>query len=235
MSTHPRRSDRDYANGGVVDHRTPLAERWSGWYVTGRRVPAEHMGNVELIQPVPRKGPPPVLSSVKEQFDTSGYLRDTSDIVALMMLEHQTHATNLITRLNWEARLGAPARVREAVDELVDYFLFVDEAPLPEPIEGTSGFAEAFAGRGPRDTRGRSLRDLELERRLMRYPLSYLIYSPMFEALPESVAAAVATRIEAVLAGRETDRKYAHLTTEDRRAIREILQDTKPGFLRRPQ
>jgi hypothetical protein len=234
MSTHPRRSDRDYANGGVVDHRTPLAERWSGWYVTGRRVPREHMGNVELIQPTPRTGPPPPLESVGGQFDTTGYLRDTSDIVALMVLEHQTHATNLITRLNWEARLGDPARVGEAVGELVDYFLFVDEAPIAERIEGTSGFTDVFAARGPRDARGRSLRDLKLEGRLMRHPLSYLIYSPMFDALPEAVLAAVSARLSAVLQGRDTHRKYAHLSIEDRQTILEIVRDTKPGFLGRP-
>jgi hypothetical protein len=227
MSTHPRRSDRDYANGGVIDGRSPLEERWSGWYVTGARVPAEHMGNVELIQPVPRQGPPPKLASVKDQFDTAGYLRETSDIVALMVLEHQTHATNLITRLNWEARLADPARVKEAADDLVDYLLFVDEAPIRSPIEGNSGFAGVFQARGPRDAKGRSLRDLKLDGRLMKYPLSYMIYTPMFDALPDAVRASVYAGIMAVLTGRDTRPKFAHVTPADRDAVLEILRETK--------
>jgi len=77
---------------------------------------------------------------VAGEFDTTGYLATTSDIVALMVLEHQAHATNLMTRLNWEARLGDQARVGEAASALADYLLFVDEAPLTARIEGTSGF-----------------------------------------------------------------------------------------------
>jgi hypothetical protein len=230
LTTHPRKSDRDYANGGVVDHRTDLSERWSGWYVSGARVPARHMGNVELIQPTPRIGPPPRLASVRDQFDTTGYLRDTSDIVALMVLEHQTHATNLITRLNWEARLGDPMRVREAVDDLVDYFLFVDEAAIAELIEGNSGFADVFSARGPRDSQGRSLRDLRLDGRMMRYPLSYMIYTPMFDALPADVRHAVYERLGAVLAGKDTRPRFKHLGTADRQAVLEILRDTKAGL-----
>src|SRR5690606_6140544 len=142
---------------------TPIAERWGGWFVTGARVPERHQGNVPLIQPTPRTGPPPVFTSLEGEFDPAGYLSLTSDVAALMVLEHQAHATNLITRLNWEARAGTPDRVDEAVGELVDYLLFVDEAPIEGRIEGASAFAKAFAARGPRDSRGRSLRDLRLD------------------------------------------------------------------------
>ena len=61
------------------------------------------------------------------------------------------------------------------VSELVDYLLFVDERPLPGPVDGTSPFARVFAAGGPRDAHGRSLRQLDLHTRLMRYPCSYLI------------------------------------------------------------
>jgi hypothetical protein len=188
------------------------------------------MGNVELLQPVPRQGPPPALTSVADQFDTTGYLRDTSDIVSLMVLEHQTHATNLLTRLNWEARAGTPDRVEEAVNELVDYLLFVDEAPIPAPIEGTSGFAAVFAARGPKDRYGRSLRELKLDGRLMRYPLSYMIYTPMFDALPPAARDRVGERLAAVLLGRDSAARYAHLAAADRQAILEILRETKPDL-----
>ena len=102
------------------------------------------------------------------------YLTPHSDIVALLVLEHQLHAMNLMTRAAWEHRLaerppaatGAPAtrppsppapRVQEAVDELADYLLFVDEVPLGM-VKGNAGFAEWFAAQGPKDAAGRSLR-----------------------------------------------------------------------------
>ena len=159
LTTLPRRSDRDYANGSSVDHRTPLGERWGGWYVTGERVPRS-MANLELIQPaMSESGPAPVAAkpSLANAFDLTGYLTPHSDIVALMVLEHQVHATNLITRAGWEFRLArtdAPAtaaaspRVREAVDDLVDYFLFVDEAPLQDARQGVVGIRGEVFGAG---------------------------------------------------------------------------------------
>ncbi len=230
-TTLPRKAPGEFLNGGPVDHRRPMSERWSGWFVTGTRVPSTHMGNRPLIQPTPPEGPAPRLATVEGQFDTSGYLRSTSDIVALMLLEHQTQASNLITWAGWEARLGDPARTRAAAEALADYLLFVGEAPLTEPIAGHTPFAEAFTSRGPRDTRGRSLRDLKLDGHLMRYPLSYMIYTPMFDQLPDAAARVVKARLRAVLAGEDLSQKYAHVTVPDRRAIREILADTKPGLV----
>jgi len=230
QTVFPRQNDLEYANGGFVDHRLPIDERWGGWFVTGTQVPARHMGNQPLMQPTPRKGPVQKLATVQGEFDTARYLAHTSDIAALLVFDHQVHATNLMTRLNWEARAGTPDRVDEAVNELVDYLLFVDEAPIPGRVEGSPGFSEAFAAMGPRDSKGRSLRDLRLEGRTMAYPLSYMIYTPMFDALPATARDAVAARLRAVLAGRDTRPKYAHLTPALRTAIVEILRETKPGL-----
>ncbi len=77
-------------------------------------------------------------------------------------------------------------RLQEAADDLVDYLLFVYEAPIPDKIRGSSGFAETFAALGPSDSKGRSLRQFDLDQRLMRYPCSYMIYSDAFDALPDS-------------------------------------------------
>jgi hypothetical protein len=226
----PRRSTDDYANGGIVDHRVPLDERWGGWYVTGTRVPRS-MGNQLLVQPrMPVDGPvaAPTKDTVLEgKFDRRGYPTMFSDVVALMVLEHQVHAANLITRAGWEHRIGSP-QVTAAVNELVDYLLFVDEAPLPHAIKGTSGFAEMFSQLGPRDSKGRSLRELDLTTRLMRYPLSYMIYSPGFAGLPREVKGMVRRRLETVLSGKETQQRYAHLDGQTRRAISEILTATLP-------
>ena len=237
LSTMPRKSDRDYANGFFVDHFRPIHERWGGWYVTGTRVPARHMGNLPLIMAQPIDMPPPARVSLEGQFDLTGYLTPYSDIVALMVLDHQAHFTNLVTRATWEARLlgrqslgdggGQEMRIAEAAQTLADYLLFVDEAPITGgPIVGSSGFAEQFAAHGKKDGKGRSLRELDLKTRLQKYPLSYMIYSPQFQALPEAPKNLVMGRINDVLSGKITGAKYAHLTPEIRAAIREILQAT---------
>ena len=226
LSTMPRKSDRDYANGFTVDHYRPIDQRWGGWYVTGRRVPARHMGNLPLFLAKPPDAAPARVS-LEGQFDLSGYLTPFSDIVALMVLEHQLHFSNLVTRAAWEARVGDPMRVSEAAEMLADYLLFVDEAPIEDgPIIGSAGFAEAFVARGRKDGKGRSLRDLDLQTRLLKYPLSYMLYSPQFQALPEAPRNLVMARIDQVLTGAIGGPKYAHLTPELRAAIREILQAT---------
>jgi hypothetical protein len=161
------------------------------------------------------------------RFDPSGYVSTHSDLVALLVLEHQARMMNLITRLGWEARLGKDAErpLEQSAAELVDYLLFVDEAPLPGPISGTSSFAADFAERGPRDAQGRSLRDL-----LMKYRCSYLIYSEAFDALPPTAKALVYRRMWEVLSGEDADPRYAALSAVERRAIIEILRDTKDGL-----
>jgi len=226
LTTFPRKSERDYANGGSVDHYKPIEERWGGWYVTGRKVPRRHMGNLPLIVAKPMTAAPPARVSLEGQFDLSGYLTPYSDIVALMVLEHQAHLSNLITRATWEARLGEEMRIAEAAQTLADYLLFVDEAPLASPIEGSSGFAEKFVALGPRDSRGRSLRDLDLKTRLQKYPLSYMIYSPAFKGLPPAPRNLVMGHIERVLSGAIMADKYRHLTPDVRAAIQQILKET---------
>jgi len=227
LTTFPRKSEMDYANGGFVDHFKPIEERWGGWYVTGKKVPPRHMGNYPLILPKGITSPPPARVSLEGQFDLDGYLTPYSDIVALIVLEHQAHFANLVTRATWETRLGETMRIAEAAEALADYMLFVDEAKIPGGgIEGSSGFAERFTAQGPKDARGRSLRELDLKTRLQKYPLSYMIYSPAFQGMPDAPKNLVMGKIERVLSGETSDPKYAHLTPEIRTAIREILQST---------
>ena len=114
--------------------------------------------------------------------------------------------------------------------ELVDSLLFIDEVPLPVKVQGSSGFAEVFSAQGPRDTKGRSLRDLDLSRRLLKYPCSYLIYSPAFDALPARAKTAVYERLWTVLSGKDPDAAYKKLSPADRQAIIEILRETKAGL-----
>lgn len=235
-----------------TDHRSPLPERWGGWYVTGKHGETGHMGNA-LVRD---KGHPQKLddtavlnvADLRAKFDTRPYLTPHSDIVALMTLEHQTRMTNLITRVSYETRMALdvqarfnrayhqPAgemsestrhRIDSAVDELVQYMMFTNEARLEAPIQGTSGFAQAFQKAGQRDGKGRSLRDFDLEKRMFRYPLSYMIYSEAFDRMPEAAHSRIYHRILNVLTGQEKSNRYASLTLADRQAILEILADTK--------
>ena len=243
LSVAPLSSDPTaYATGFVSDHRSPLTERWGGWYVTGQVGTVAHMGNIEVTDvddPDATLGSvPPQMGSLVGAFDLDGFPSEHSDVAALMVLEHQAGMTNLITRVGWEARRvefressspgdGGPDLVTDAALQLVDYMLFVDEPPLPTKITGSSGFAEYFSAREPRDSRGRSLRELDLERRLFRYRCSYMIYTDAFDALPVLAKDAVYARLWSVLSGQEPDEVYASLSRDDRQAIVEILRDTK--------
>ena len=239
----------------VVDYRTPFEQRWGGWYVSGKHGADRHMGNAVVRD---RAKPEQLetegtqnLTSLDGRFDTSAYLSPHSDIVALMTLEHQTHMTNLLTRVGWEARMalhyqagvnkatgeapgymGASAnrRIDSAVEEMLEYMLFLHEPLIKDRIEGVSGFAATFPQRSPRDKQGRSLRDFDLQRRLFKYPLSYMIYSEQFDALPPIVQERFYRRLHAVLTGEDKSMTFASLRDDDRRAILAILRDTKSSL-----
>jgi hypothetical protein len=238
QSVYPLPDENSYVNGFTTIHGSPLEQRWGGWWVTGDHGGARHMGNVPVMPA--EKGssklanPTRPLASLERLIDLKGYPTPYSDVVALLVLAHQTNMTNLITRTGWEARLAAAspsrdaaARVTEAARDLVDYMLFVDEAPLVGPVKGASGFSEYFAAKAPRDAQGRSLRDFDLRRRLFRYPCSYMIYTPAFDAMPPAARDAVYMRLWDVLSGRETQAPYRRLTLQDRQAIVSILRETK--------
>lgn len=187
-SVHPVSQTRsEHGNAFMTDHRSPLSGRWGGWYVTGTTGSQTHLGNnTNLVDPVrsggPSSEPTQNLTSLETMLDTSKYLEPTSDIVALMTLEHQTGFIDRAAALNVT---GSDA----ALNDLVSYMTYGDEVALPGPVAGDSGFAAEFAARGPRDSQGRSLRDFDLKTRLFRYPLSYMIYSGAFDALKPQIKA----------------------------------------------
>lgn len=237
----------------TTDHRSPFEERWGGWYVTGTHGSMRHMGNECVANPkdsasLDRESGANV-EELSSRIRTEPYRTEHSDLVALMVLEHQSLVHNLITLANYETRLAEhydsvmnaaldrPAdhrsdsterRIAAVVDKLVDGLLMVDEFRFDQPIAGTSGYSEVFARQGKRDSQGRSLRDLDLRTRLFRYPCSYLIDTPHFDSLPDTVRKATIRRLWEVLTAPTADPRYAHLTDEDRKAIVEILNETKP-------
>jgi len=230
-----------YANGFSTVQGSPLDQRWGGWWVTGDTGGAQHLGNFPVMPAEKNfahpRNPKTPLPTVEGFFDLKGYPAPTSDVVALLVLAHETTITNLMARLGWEARVAeaepsvdASARVKEAAGELADSMLFLDEAPLDGPVHGSSGFADAFAAPGPRDAKGRSLRELDLRSRLFKYPCSFLIYGTAFNALPPTARQAVYGRMWEVLSGRDTRKITQQLSAADRQAILQILRDTKPDL-----
>lgn len=216
-SVFPDVSGKAHRDGAIItDHRTAFADRWGGWYVTATRGEQPDRANGVAEDPAEphRLRTRQNLTALDKEFNTAGYLSPLSDIVALMTFEHQTQMTNLITRLAWLARRGEP--LEGDLDALVLYMTFSGEAPLKEPIEGVSSFTQTFPQRGPRDSKGRSLRDFDLKTRLFRYPLSYMIYSAQFDALPENVRKRIWSGVFRQL--------------KDRPDVLEILRETKPGI-----
>jgi hypothetical protein len=226
-----------------IDHRTPLENRWGGWYVSGTHGSLRHLGNAIAPDPdhpfdLEQEGTQN-LTSLSGKLDTSKYLTSTSDIVALMTLEHQARMTNLINGVGQQFRRAMNSGTLEksrnsldrAVDQMVDYMFFVDEAPLEDPVKGVSTFTTTFPQRGPHDKHGRSLRDFDLRKRLFRYPLSYMIYSEIFDALPAIARDRVYQRLHDVLSGKDQSPKFTHLSSDDRQAILEILRETKSNIL----
>jgi len=240
------------AGSRMVDHTTPIEHRWGGWYVTGTHGAQKHMGNLvirgrDVQEPVDNSEGQNVVD-LQYRINPDRYLTPHSDIVALMILEHQALVHNRITKATFDTRqalaydemlnktLENPVgtqlesttrRIKSTGDRLVDALLLVNEAKLTEPLVGTSGYAAAFSQTGPRDRHGRSLRDLDMTTRMFKYPCSYLIYSDAFNGLPELSRVYVMQRLWEILSGVETSEKYSHLSAADRQAIIEILRDTK--------
>ena len=241
----------------ITGQESPLKERWGGWYVTGTYGSQTHMGNVVVED---KDNPEQIdraaganLTDLSKKFDTSLVLSGKSDVVAHLVLAHQTQMHNLITLTNYQTRIALykaglppdakPDSIPEATrqqyqkpaEQLLRYLLFADEVPLEGQVHivndrGDSGYAEEFAARGPRDAQGRSLRDFDLRTRIFKYPCSYLIYNEAFDSLPTQAREYVYHRLFEVLTGRDQSPAFARLSGDTRRAILEILLATKPGL-----
>ena len=232
----PDGTPRFAAQAKMVDSRTPFDDRWGGWFVTGTAGQMQSRANAVA----PRPDQPSVLdyrdtanlTNLRGRVDTSQYPEPTSDIVALMTIEHQTRVVNLLTRLQWEMKIAEQEgeleefrqnRLKMITDRLVSYMLFEKEAKLYDAVAGVSTFTKTFPQRGPRDKQGRSLRDFDLHTRLFRYPLSYMIYSDLFETLAPTAKESVYQGLYDVLSGKAE----SHISAQDRQAILEIVRDTK--------
>ena len=232
----------------ITDQDSPFKERWGGWYVTGN-LAGGTLANA--VAPEGASGKSVTLTALEKPFDASAYLTPGSDEVALLVLAHQTQMHNLITLTNYKTRIALHALANQSAgdaslpestrrqferpaEQLLRYLLFANETELPgldgKQAVASSTYAREFAARGPRDSKGRSLRDFDLSTRIFRYPCSYLIYSEAFDALPEVAKTYVYHRLLQILSGQDEDPDFESLSAQDRQAILEILFETKPGL-----
>lgn len=241
------------AGSHQTTHRSPLNQRWGGWYVTGNHGSQKHLGNFRLEEP---KKPKNIdneqgmnRETLEQYFDPSAYLRPSSDIVALMVLEHQTDGYNLLTQANLVSQHaifncekliagGGDSvsemqkmhdRIATVARPLVEYLFFAEEFEISQPISSVSGYRASFELRGLRESKGRSLRDFDLTRRLFQHPLSYLIYAPVFEGIPVMLQDELATQIESVLNNPNANTKIK-LSDVDRENIKAILHEVPPAW-----
>ncbi len=233
------------------DHTSPFSQRWGGYYVTGTHGATLHMGNMLIQRDTPYEDlnyeSGANLTDLSSRFDTRPYPNPHSDIVALMVLEHQSQLQNLLTKARFEEIRGnsydntfsdkdnspSPAtrrRVTRAGEALLKYMLFVDEYQLSAPVSGTSGFTAEFSAKGPHDRHGRSLYQLDLKTRLMKYPLSYMIYTQAFRQLPPMIKTYISHRLREILTASSTDDDFDHLDLKSRRDILDILKETHPDL-----
>lgn len=234
----------------LSDHNSPLQERWGGWYVTGEHGNQRHLGNLffKPSQDVLDLEPGANVTDLSRWFDTSKHLSVHSDIVVLMVLEHQVNMHNRIARAGFlvkaalhdeavvkkdqsesivEREQDTAFAIRQAAEPVVEHLLFANEIPLTAKIVGKSGFAEEFGQRGPRDGRGRSLRDLDLQTRLFKYPCSYVIYSAAFDQLPRELKDEIYRQLWRALQAPAKEDRFRQLSAADRQAIVEIVRATK--------
>ncbi|MCK6501474.1 MAG: hypothetical protein L6Q38_18505, partial [Nitrospira sp.] len=245
------------AGGFLVTHETPIEDRWGGWYVTGRHGKARHLGNA-IAEPIPQgaeidREAGANVEKLNRFFDTTRYLTAESDIVALMILEHQVMVHNRLCEgalrvRKWshyqrqlQKEMGDPVTseptgtalrvIQSETERILEALLFCDEAALPEGgIQGNPEYQKAFIANRRPDPEGRSLKDLDLQQRLFRHRCSYLIYSEAFTALPADLKRSVYRRLDEILTAETPPPKYRHLPAEERRVIRRILRATAPEF-----
>lgn len=250
--------------GDLVSHEgwiltspeTQLKFRWGGWYVTGEHGDQPHLGNIIVKDPATLQQLDSLrvynLANLDDMIATELYPSNYSDIVALLVIEHQVHVQNLITRVNYDVRTALDrdqrrngldsgsnegsvsdetnSLIEDATEHLVKAMLFVGEAKLTSPIVGSNAFTEQFEARGPFDRDGRSLRQFDLHTRTFRYPLSYVVYSEAFDALPEIALNRIYRRFAELLGNDGADDAVERLQPEERAAILDILRATKPAF-----
>lgn len=228
----------------LVDHESPLHERWGGYYVTGRSS-LPHLGNRTYVENETTQPRPSDLPELTHTIDTHKYPLPTSDIVALLVLEHQCRMHNLLTAASMQyrraiflSRLLDPTAAPDAgsagqvagsmAEKIVDCLFFKNEADLGEGVEGSEGFQKSFEARFPKSKDGHSLADFNLYGRIFKHRCSYMVYSEAFQNLPVVVKGLVLKKMHSALTG--SDPAYDWLKASEKSRVRAILASTLPDW-----
>jgi len=244
------------AGSFVTGHDSPIAERWGGWYVTGQHGQMRHMGNTIAVDQgnyaTIDKDEHANLTSLSGLVDTDIYLKETSDIVALMVLEHQVEMHNLLTQgamqVRRQYRRSAAivqdedtrfdpyssdtlmSLVRHQAQDIVQHMLFSTEFPLASPLVGNAEFQEAFRMNRRESSDGMSLKDFDLETRIFRHRCSYMIYARAFELMHPLLKEQVYQELWDALSSDTPGPAYAHLGAQEKADIIAILRETREGL-----
>lgn len=228
----------------LVDHESPLPERWGGYYVTGRSS-LPHLGNRTYVENEPAEPQPSDLRDLGNTIDTTKYLRPTSDIVALLVLEHQCRMHNLLTAASMQYRraiflsrlldpnagpdAGSAGQVADSMaDKIVDCLFFKGEVDPGEGIEGGEDFQKSFEARFPRTKDGRSLADFKLYDHIFKHRCSYMVYSDAFRNLPVPVKQLVIRKMHSALTGNDSAGDW--IKVPEKQKIDAILAETLPEW-----
>ncbi|MEO5713835.1 MAG: hypothetical protein ABIT37_10150 [Luteolibacter sp.] len=244
-STYPNEDGQPLLSlgSGLITHQTPVTERWGGYYVTGS-ISLPHLGNRTYTDGRQAEPQQFAWKDLSGKINTSKYLRPTSDVVALMVLEHQCKAHNLLTAASMNYRRacylgkaaspdgnpdeGAAGRVAEsAAAEIVEWFLFTGEAAQgSDGVEGDGEFQRQFEAGIPHTADGKSLGEFQLNGRLFKNRCSYMIYSDAFRSLPGTVKSRVLARLWKILDSPDADDFHKEMKLPERRKIADILRET---------
>ena len=232
---------------------SPIPQRWGGWYVTGTHGDLPHMGNKITRKLEDEKHHYDAsygqnVESLTHYVNTSAYLAQTSDIVALMVMEHQIHMHNsfyaarfqyqrakfLRRALRPEADAEHSTQMQKLIqrrsDEILASLLFSDHAELPvDGIDGSVAFQKDFLAAARPSKEGWSLRDLRLQKRLFKYRCSYMIHSKAFSNLPSPIKRRVLKQLRQHLTG-EPISGMPQLSERERTRIHAILTETLEAY-----
>jgi len=203
----------------LVDHTTPYDQRWGGWYVSGEQLPPRHRGNLttaaarEIYETGMAAAP---LATGQLPRATVRHLQETSDVVALLVHDHQTRFQTLLTRLRYEHELARPL---DTLPDFVRTLVLWHEPPRPQPVVGRDDYRAWFESAGAADFR--PLRQLDLRTRLLRQPLSWLVATPQFQQLPAPLRQAI--HVAALRLVAEESDPPATWSADDRRLLTEEL------------
>jgi hypothetical protein len=215
-SVYPDSTGEPIVSAGsiTINRKTPFASRYGGWYVSGTT--EEHLGNKvfkskkEVVQDFFRDASG---TTTAAPYATDRYLVPDSNVMALLILEHQIEFYNALTRANfqfqklrWERQLAndstgekpPPSKsqlaLERSLDSVLDSLLLVGTTEEFIDADISTTFAMEFASQGKSETE-RSLRRLQSSTLVNEYGISHLFFSSILSELPEEFQSELTGRL----------------------------------------